>query len=307
MADSSSRLTRRRVIAAAAAVGLAGCTGGEPEETAAPDEDAGTSDAGAEGDGGASREDDIPDRDIEPDWDQAATFRKWLRFDSPVEGGTRRFDYTEVFPDGVDLATVLPGFSDLTIDDVDGHLIQGYTQVLLGGYDVEAITADAERADEATYDGTYEGYAVITEEVPGGHHRTLAVGSTAIVIGDDYEARIDASRGEADRLEDVDPEFTHLFRQLPHETTVTGQYDAPQGSVDDENIYLWGVSSETPMADELTWVFVFESADALTEAALEGLEAVSSDVHSAERDGRTATIVGAPPEMPGEEEAAPGE
>ncbi|ARS90154.1 hypothetical protein [Natrarchaeobaculum aegyptiacum] len=302
MADSSSRMSRRSVIAAAAAVGLAGCTSGESDDAAPPEEAAGTDDAS---DTATSREDDIPDRDIEPDWEQAATFRTWLRFDSPVAGGTRRFDYTEAFPDDVDLATVLPAFSDLTIDDVDGHLIQGYTQVLLGGYDVEAIAAAAETADEATYEGTYEGYAVITEEMPGGSQRTLAIDSSAIVIGDDYEVRIDARNGEADRLEDVDPEFTHLFHELPHETTVTGQYDAPQGSVVNEDIYLWGVSSETPMAEEMTWVFVFDSADSLTEEALEDLEAVSSDVHSAERDGRTATVVGAPPEVP--EEAAPGE
>ncbi|THE65536.1 hypothetical protein D8Y22_06890 [Salinadaptatus halalkaliphilus] len=293
-----SRLTRRSMLAVTMAA-IAGCTsGGDDPEELPPDAETGGDESERDAD-----EREIPDRDIDADWDAAAPFRTWLLDSDPVSGGNRRFDYTAVFPEGVDLEPVLPGFSDVTIDDVDGHLVQAFTQVFFGTFDVDAITADADRDDDTEITGTYGGYTVVTESLPDGE-RTLAIGPEAIVIGDDYEARIDAHQGERDRLEDVDPEFTHLFQQLPHTETVTGEYDAPAGSnVDIDEIYLWGVSSESPMAEEMTWVFVFESADALTDDALETLEAVSSDVASAERDGRTATIVGTPPAMP---EDAPG-
>lgn len=299
-----SRLSRRGVIVAAAA-GLAGCTGSSGDEPETDDE---TSETETDGDVDDSaqedRRDDVPDRDVEPDWDAAASFRKWLLFESPIDGGNRRFDYTESFPDDVDLSAVLPEFTDLTIDDVDGHLVQGFTQVFLGSFDADAIADDAGGDDDAEVVGEYEGYAVISEVMPDEQERTLAVGADAIVIGDDYEARIDARHGDGERLEDVDPEFTHLFQQLPHEGTITGEYDAPEGVLEIDEIYLWGVSSESPMAEEMAWVFVMEHEDDLTEDLLADLEEVSSDVSDSSMDGRTATIVGAPPEM---SEAEPGE
>lgn len=295
-----ARHTRRSVLALLA-VGLAGCTGSDDRDDERDDGSDGIEDDGddREVDDRADREESIPDRDVEPDWDSAATFRTWLRFESPIDGGNRRFDYTEVFPDGVDFRGVLPPFADLTIADVDAHLVQGFTQVFFGSFDVESIAAAAEDADVAAVLDTYEGFVVVEEERPDGRIRTLAVGAEAIVIGDDYAERIDAHLGEADRLEDVDPEFTHLFRRLPHRTTVTGQYDSPAGgTVDVDEIYCWGVSSESPTADEMTWVFVLESAADLTDDVLAELEAVSSDVRESRTEGRTATIVGAPPTLP---------
>jgi len=299
-----SRLSRRGVIVAAAA-GLAGCTGSGGDDPETDDEPAETeTDGDVDDSSQEDRRDEVPDRDVEPDWDAAAPFRKWLLFESPIDGGNRRFDYTATFPDDVDLSTVLPAFTDVTIDDVDGHLVQGFTQVFLGSFDPDAIADDAEGDDDAEVVGEYEGYAVISEVMPDGQARTLAVGADAIVIGDDYEARIDAAHGDGERLEDVDPEFTHLFQQFPYEGTITGEYDAPQGVLEIDEIYLWGVSSESPMADEMAWVFVMEHADDLTEELLTDLEEVSSEVHESSIEGRTAKIVGAPPEMP---EAEPGE
>ncbi|AXR76721.1 hypothetical protein [Natrarchaeobaculum sulfurireducens] len=309
----SHSTTPRRGVLAAVAVILAGCTGsGDPEadssDDSEPDEQPGPDDGTDDSDGGddepIDREEHVPDRDVEPDWDTAASFRKWLLFESPVDGGNRRFDYTESFPDDVDLSAVLPEFTELTIDDIDGHLVQGFTQVFLGSFDPDAIADDAEGDDDAEVVGEYEGYAVISEVMPSGQARTLAVGADAIVIGDDYEARIDARHGDGERLEDVDPEFTHLFQQLPHEGTITGEYDSPEGVLEIDEIYLWGVSSESPMADEMAWVFVMEHADDLTEDLLADLEDVSSDVSDSSIDGRTAILTGAPPEM---SEAEPGE
>ena len=302
---TDTNLTRRGIIALAA-VALAGCTGSEddppePEEAGADTD----GEERAESDGDDERE--IPDRDIEPDWDEAAAFRTWL-IDGGTVSGNRRFDYTAEFPEGVDLENALPGFTDVTIDDVEGHLVQGFTQVFLGSFDPETAASDAEASDDAEFAETYEGYSVVAEELPDGHTRTVAVGGDAIVIGDDYEERIDARRGEGERLEDVDQEFTHLFRELPHETTVTGEYDSPEGVLDLDEIYLWGVSSESPTADEMAWVFIMEREEDLTEDVLAELEGVAGDVHDSSMDGRTATIVGSAPEVSeAEMEEAAGE
>jgi len=301
---TNPRLTRRSAIALAVA-GLAGCTtsfGDEEADDDGTDIDDSRSDHESSPEG---REEHIPDRDIEPDWESAAPFRSWLLFDTPVDGGNRRFDYTEQFPDTVDLEGVLPEFTGLGLEEVDGHLVQGFTQVFFGSFDPEAITDAAADAETAEFDDIYEGYAVITETLPDETTRTVAVGTDAIVIGDDYEARIDANLGYGDRLEDVDPEFTHLFEQFPHETTITGEYDAPAGVLEMPEIYLWGVSSESPTAEEMTWVFIFEDEADLSEETLSDLEAVAGDVLEADREGRTATIVGAAPEI--DEEMAPGE
>ncbi|MFP8952724.1 hypothetical protein ACLI4Z_07105 [Natrialbaceae archaeon A-arb3/5] len=289
----TTRTTRRGVIALGA-VALAGCTSsggnGDDEPT---DDDPGNEDEPSETD---ELNRNLPERDIEPAWDEAAPFRPWL-LDSTHN---RRFDYTAVFPEEADPAAQLPDFFDVATDDLDGHLIQTESQVFLGSFDVESIANGAEASDEYEFSGHYEGYAVVE---PTGSEASvpheIAVGSEAIVLGADYEARIDARLGEHERLEEVDSEFTHLFRELPYETTVTAQYDSPMGG-SMEDVYIWGVASESPTAETMTWVFVLREDP--SEDVLEELESVSDDVEESELDGRTATVVGAPPEMPAYDE-----
>ncbi len=280
----------RRGVLALAAVGLAGCTASESsseDDTAQTDDDDPTPAT-------ESDDEEPPERSIDPDWETAQEFRTWLLEDS----ANSRFDYTETFPDGVDLEGALPEFTDLTMADVDAHLVQSFTQVVFGSFDPGTIADDAATSEDAEVHDPYEGFAVIEEDLPTGETHMLAVGPEAIVIGDDYEARIDAHLGEKERLEEVDPEFTHLFNELPHETTVTGEYGPPAGGVDVPEIYLWGVSSERPAAEEATWVFVFADDSDLTEETLTELEEVSSDVTESSVDDRTASVVGAPPELP---------
>ncbi|SFC16632.1 hypothetical protein SAMN05444422_10592 [Halobiforma haloterrestris] len=292
-------VTRRGVVALAAA-GLAGCLGSDDEQSDDPEDtdDSADGDTDPESNGDDAGSLEPPERDIEPDWDEAAEFRTWLLADTVLDGN-RRFDYTSVFPEGTELGAGFPDAVGLSTDTVDGHLIQSYTQVFFGTFDPEAVreavSEDAETADDLEVVDDYEGYAVLEQSV-GGDTRRLAVGPDAVVVGRDYERRIDAHRGEYERLEEADPEFTHLFRELPHDETITGHYGAPAAEgVDVDGIYLWGVSSESPTADELTWKFVFAREADLTEEALASLEEISADVRESGIDGRTATVVGAPP------------
>lgn len=289
-------VTRRGVVALAAA-GLAGCLGSDDEPADTDDSpDGNESDPESNDDDSSSLE--PPERDIEPDWESAAEFRTWLLADTVLDGN-RRFDYTSVFPEGTELGAGFPDAVGVSTDTVDGHLIQSYTQVYLGTFDPEAVREAVREGAETAADlevvDEYEGYAVLEQPV-GGDTRRLAVGPDAVVVGRDYERRIDAHNGEYERLEEADPEFTHLFRELPHDETVTGHYGAPAAEgIDVDGIYLWGVSSESPTADELTWKFVFAREEDLTEDALASLEEISADVRESGIDGRTATVVGAPP------------
>ncbi|EMA45128.1 hypothetical protein [Halobiforma nitratireducens] len=299
-------VTRRGVVALAT-VGLAGCLGSDENGTETddgPDEPSDDDDGDVhDGDGNASddgRDLEPPERDIEPDWSEAAAFRTWLLSDT-VLAGNRRFDYTEVFPDDTDLGEGYPDVLDISTDTVDGHLIQSFTQVFLGSFDPEVARDGAEDADDLAYVDDYDGYVVFEQSFEGDDEETrpIAVGTDAVVVGGDYERRIDASHGEYERLEDADPEFTHLFRELPHHETVTAHYGPPAAdSVDVDGIYLWGVSSESPMAEELTWKFVFAREEYLTDDVLGSLEGISGGVTESGIEGRTATVVGAPPEMP---------
>ncbi|SDR43397.1 hypothetical protein [Natronobacterium texcoconense] len=283
-------VTRRGVVALAA-VGLAGCLSSDDSDG---HEDDDSDDTDVDG-GGDSRPPEPPERDIEPDWNTAQEYRTWLLSDTAMEGN-RRFDYTEVFPEDTDLGAGFPDAFGISTETVDAHLIQSFTQVFFGDFDPDSVHEEVAADDDLEQVDEYAGYVVV-EEPFDGDVRTVAVGEDAIVVGGDYERRIDAHRGEYERLEEADPEFTHLFRQLPHEETVTAHYGSPMGdSVDVDGIYLWGVSSESPTADELTWVFVFAREEDLTEETLSGLEEISSSVTESSMEGRTATVVGAPPE-----------
>ncbi|RQG91832.1 hypothetical protein [Natrarchaeobius chitinivorans] len=286
-----SRITRRGVVALIAA-GLAGCTGSEERENDdSVDDPNGDGDDGTDDPTDDSR--DAPQRDVDVDWDEAPAFRRWL-LETDV---TSRFDYTAAFPDGVDPAEEFPAFFGMSAGDVDAHLIQTGTHVFFGSFDVESIVDGVAATDDVEMRGQYEGYTILAEELSNGSARDIAVGSDAIVVGNDAERRIDASRGDEDRLEEVDPEFTHLFDELPHETTVTGQYGGVT-HLDVDGIHCWGVSSESPSAETMTWVIIFERESDLTDAVAADLEEISGEVDESSYDGRTATIRGRPPEIP---------
>ncbi|WP_049912573.1 hypothetical protein [Natrialba hulunbeirensis] len=311
--SSATTITRRGAIGAIA-VGLAGLAGcADSEEMDDPSDNGNHSDDGDsnghDGNGDANGEEgferEIPDRDIEPDWEEAAAFRTWLTDADPFNGGNRRFDYTEEFPEGTDFGSVFPEYFEVSSETVDAHLIQSLTQVFFGSFDQDAILAGVEDDDEYEFVEEYEGFAVIDAPIPNtAGRRDIAVGESAIVIGPDYEERIDAHRGSHDRLEDIDQEFTHLFRQFPHRTTLTGEYNAPEGSdVSLDEIYIWGVSSESPMADTMTWVFILEEGAEPTDDIVAELEGISDDVHDTEVEGRTVTITGGAPNVsPGPDE-----
>ena len=309
MTDATdSSLTRRRFAALAAAglAGLAGCADGDETSADEQESDVESDDVDADADAGAdSGTDDALDPDeidgpeAPPEWDHAE-FRAWLLDEGPVEDGNRRFDYTETIPEG--FGSDLPSFFDVSQATVDGHLVQGFTQVFLGAFDADAMTAGGADADSFTLADEYEGYAVLE---PDGDGPPAAIGPDAIVIGEDYERRIDARYGERDRLEEADPDFERLFAELPHENTISGQYGSPTGGdADIDEIALWGVSSPEPMADSMTWVFVFEDEAALTEDALADLETVSGGVEESSIDGRIARVVGAPPDLSEASESA---
>lgn len=297
MTDSS--LTRRRFAALAAAglTGLAGCSGGDETSTdeQETDVDSDGDEPNAESGPDALDPAEIDGPETPPEWEHAE-FRAWLLDDGPIDGGNRRFDYTETIPEG--FGSDLPSFFDVSQATVDGHLVQSFTQVFLGAFDADAMIEGAADADAFTITDEYEGYAVLQ---PDGDGPPAAVGPDAIVIGEDYEHRIDARYGERERLEEADPDFERLFAELPHENTISGQHGSPADEdIDVDGISLWGVSSPEPMADSMTWVFVFEDESALTEDALAELEDISGDVTDTGTDGRIARVVGAPPDFSGE-------
>lgn len=297
MTPSRTR-TRRGFVALTAAgiAGLAGCsssdrTSSDANETATGSESGTETDADNDTDAD-SEPPDISGPDTPPEWEHAE-FRAWLIDEDPREDDTRRFDYTETIPEG--FGDDLPSPFDISEATVDGHLTQALTQVFLGEFDADAMIDDAAAADAFDVTGEYEGYAVLE---PTGDGPPAAVGPSAIVIGEDYEARIDARYGERDRLEEADSEFERLFAELPNEKTITGQYGGPAGDdVEIDGIHCWGVSSPEPMAESMTWVFVFEDEADLTEDALADLETLSSSVEESESDGRIARVVGAPPDL----------
>lgn len=297
MSDSRTRLTRRGVVALAAA-GLAGCM--NSDETA--DEGNGTEngtdvevDTGGDGNESADGIDNPADAvggETPPALDVPA-LHAWLVDSELVTDGNCRFDYTRTIPD--DFGSDMPSFLEVSPATVDAHLFQSFSQVFIGSFDAEAIVEGAADADAFTVTGGYRGYGVVEHDGDG---PPIAVGRDALVVGGDYEQRIDARYGDGERLTEVDPEFQRLFEELPHENTISGQYDSPASDgVNVEEIYLWGVSGESPDAETMTWVFLFEDESELTEDVLAELENISGGVESSEIDGRIARVVGAPPDL----------
>lgn len=296
MSDSRTSMTRRGVVALAAA-GLAGCM--DSDETA--DEGNGTEEEsdievdtgdGDESSAGIDNPTDAVGGETPPDLDVPA-LHAWLVDSELVTDGNCRFDYTRTIPD--DFGADMPSFLEVSPATVDAHLFQSFSQVFIGSFDAESIVEGAAAADAFTVTGGYRGYGVVEHDGDG---PPIAVGSDALVVGADYEQRIDARYGDGERLTEQDPEFERLFEELPHENTISGQYDSPASDgVTVEEIYLWGVSGESPDAETMTWVFLFEDESELTDDVLAELENISGGVESSEIDGRIARVVGAPPDL----------
>ncbi|GAB3678002.1 hypothetical protein [Halopiger thermotolerans] len=294
MSDSRTRLTRRGVVALAAA-GLAGCMNSDETADTGNGTENGTdveAETGNESAGGIDNPADAVGGETPPALD-VPPLHAWLVNSELVTDGNCRFDYTRTIPE--DFGSNMPSFLEVSPATVDAHLFQSFSQVFMGSFDAETIVEGAAAADAFTVTGSYRGYGVVEHDGDG---PPIAVGSDALVVGMDYEQRIDARYGDGERLTEQDPEFKRLFEELPHENTISGQYDSPADEdVTVEEIYLWGVSGESPDAETMTWVFLFEDAAALTEDVLAELENVSDGVESSEIDGRIARIVGAPPDL----------
>ncbi|WP_054862764.1 hypothetical protein [Natronolimnobius baerhuensis] len=293
MTDSRTTLTRRGAVAATAAglAGLAGCASSSDDHESPSTE---TNNESDDSETGVQSEDDIPDisgPETPPEWDHAE-FRAWL-LDDDSGTGSRRFDYTETIPEG--FGSDLPSFFDVSAATVDAHLSQSSTQVFFGAFDVDAMIDGAAAADGFTVTDEYRGYGILEPTSDG---PSAAVGPTAIVIGTDYEQRIDARYGEEARLEETDETVAQLFAELPDENTISGQYGSPTGiDIAAEDIILWGVSSPEPMADSMTWVAIFEDDVEVTDDMIDAFEEISSDVTESELDGQVARVTGAPPDL----------
>ncbi|MFW5984176.1 MAG: hypothetical protein ACOCRA_03165, partial [Halobacteria archaeon] len=227
--------------------------------------------------------------------------RSWLTDDRLREEGNLRFDYargcTEAFVGG----RVEP--LNFSSENVDGHVTQSGTVVHLGEFDVDAMTDRIERTDGFRKTGEYEGYVVAEGTVEAGDSNVtfpVAVGEDAVVVGEGYEAHIDAYTGERDTLGEVETEFGVLFDEIPLEgyATVAGQYGVPTGtsSTVGEYVTVSGVAHETPTGGDTTWVYIFEDADDVTPKRAGILaSSVQSDVgevNDTETDGRVVRIEG---------------
>lgn len=319
------RATRRAFLSVAAvgAVGATGCLGGgdgdgdgddgngtEPtDETENVSSDSGNStdtegdeteedtDSSEETDGEGEDETEAEDAP-EVDWNEAEEYRKWLTDAGLRENSNLGFEYNDGYSDSFVGARVEP--LGLSSENVDAHVTQSGRTVHLGDFDTETLLGRVEEADGYETTGEYEGYTVV-EGTVNGTTVELAVGDDAVVVGEGYEAHIDARVGNRDRLEDVEPDFTLLIGELPDRVSISGQQGSPTGSgVDAEGVSVSGTASEG-LGGTTTWVFVFENADQLTDDVLSELRGVSrfGEATSTEMDGRVARVVGEVPE-PGE-------
>lgn len=301
-------MVSRRAVVAAAAVALAGCSGGDPNATnesdprtddasGQPDQPADdaptTTDAPPATDASSADAASTTDPSPTVEWDEVAEFRKWLTDYSPLPGSNSRFDYQRGYADSY-VAGGRVAFLELSPDDVSGHLTQSGTVVHLGSFDGEAMIGKIEASDEHERTGEYEGYATASATDA---NTELAVGDDAVLAGADVTEWIDARRGNRPRLEDVDPEFTRLFRRLPDRGIVAGQYGSPAGGeIDIDAISLWGTSMPSLDDGTSTWVYVFEEETDVTDDVLaelrRGLEPLTEELTGSAVDGRFATITG---------------
>lgn len=307
MDDCPSRRSVLATTGALALAGLAGCTSGDsnadaPTDTATTEptsDQTTTSSTTAET---VSDGDDTTDavmEDVEPvDWDEVSAFRTWLTDYSMIPEGNDRFDYQAVDLNRV-VGTGRAGFLDLDVEAVDGFLVDSGNVVYPGSFDVDRLTDAVESSDAHELTGEYEGYvtAAATE-----HGTEFALGDDAVLAGSDLSKWIDAHLGDRNRLEEVDPVFTYLFRRLPDRGLLTAQYGPPAGGeISTEAIYAWGHSMASLDADDATWVYVLE--DAATEDVVDELETgleesvFTKSVTDVAVGGRIVTVTATPASM----------
>ena len=306
--------TTRRGLIVAAAVGATGCIDGgndgdsddgDGNDTDEFENGTRTDDDGNETDGDSpgetdGQEDGTGDAEAsEPNWDEVKEYRKWLTDARLRENSNLRFEYTDGYTDVFVGGRVEP--LDISSENVDGHLTQSGRVVHLGGFDTETLVERVEEADGYETAGEYEGYTVV-EGAVNGTTVELVFAEDAVVVGEGYEAAIDARVGNRERLEEVESDFTLLLDELPEGETVAGQYGAPpESSPVGEYVSVWGVSHETQTGGETTWVYVFEDADDVTpkRAGILASSIQLGDANDTETDGRVARVVGEVP-VPGE-------
>ncbi len=272
-------VTRRRLLALAGAASVSGCLDGEGEDDESVDDET------PEGNG--EEDEEAEETTFSPE--EADEFRLWLAHERPREDTNHRFDYAEGYaPSYVEGGRI--EFLDIPAESYDGHLSQSGSAVHLGEFDVDTLLERVEEDDEHERAGVYEGYALVE-----GEDVTFAIDENAVVVGEMYETLIDTRNSELDRLEEVEPDFTMVFDELPDAGSMTGQYGPPiGGDVDAEEIHLWGHSLETPTGGDATWIFVFEEEDEVTDETVEELEMINpfGGIDESEVDGRTVRLEG---------------
>ena len=301
------KLTRRGLIIAAA-VGATGCLddGDGTDGNVSNGTDGNGSDGNRTGEGSNGvNETDGTDSDTEPsDGMETASFRSWLTDDRLREESNLRFDYARGYTEAFIGGRVEP--LNLTSENVDGHVTQSGTAVHLGGFDIDTMTNRIEDAEGFEVTGEHEGYTVAEGAVEAGDRNVtfpVAVGEDAVLVGEGYEAHIDAHTGERDSLGEVEPEFRMLFDALPvnNSATVAGQIGAPvgTGSTISEYVSVSGVAHETPTGGETTWVYVFDDADDVTPKRagilVSSVQSGFGEVNDTETDGRIVRLNGTLP------------
>jgi len=311
------KLTRRGIIVAAA-VGATGCLDGGDDDASNGTDDGsgnvsdgnrtdGNDDAGNGTENGANETDGTDGDTVASDGNSGADatgFRSWLTDERLREDSNLRFDYARGYTEAFVGGRVEP--LNLTSENVDGHVTQSGTTVHLGGFGIDAMTDRIENAEGFEVTGEHEGYVVAEGTVEAGDRSItfpVAVGEDAVVVGEGYEAHIDAHTGERDRLEGVEPDFGVLFDELPLEgyATVAGEYGTPTGTSANvtEYVSVSGVAHETPTGGDTTWVYVFDDSDDVTPKRA-GILASSvqsgvGEVNDTETDGRVVRLSGTVP------------
>ncbi|WP_128477879.1 hypothetical protein [Halorussus pelagicus] len=291
----------RRSFVASVAVALAGCAGtskrgneSDSATTTTQTTDERTT-TGSDAEGTTVESDDAAPTVA---WDEVAPFRKWLTDYSTIPNSNHRFDYVRGYSD----AYVKGGrvsFLDLSRESFDGHLTQSGNVIHLGSFDAASLTARIEESPDHERTGEYEKYAFAEQTETG---IEVAVSDDALLAGSDLRTWIDTRLGKRERLEERDPDFTRVFQRLPDRGLVTGQYGPPTGGeIDNDAIKLWGLSRGSLSSDTATWVYVFETAEDLTDEALtsveNGLGPLVQEVTNSKRDGRFATITATPVQL----------
>lgn len=289
------RPSRRSVLASAgllAVTGLAGCTGGDTGDATRTDDTTRTRETtrSSTTSGATTTPDTTESPGESVDWDDVADFRTWLTDYSTIPESNHRFDYQEV-----DLDTVLSSgrlaFLDVSTSDVDGALFQSANAFFLGSFDQGVLVDAVESSEDHEVTGEYEGYATAEATESG---TELLVGGDAVAAGSELSAWVDAHNGDRERLEEVDPVFTHIFERLPDREFVTAQYDPPTGGeIDTEAIYAWGTSMPSLETDAGTWVYALDPASEEVVAELESDLAASAfveEVTDVSVDDRFATF-----------------